>query len=67
VAANALKASSHLPLLVHGFARPPTYGDRDRCSSSEFVVLTANPLTDIKNTRQLDSVWIGGRRLSTRS
>jgi len=26
--------------------------------------LTANPLTDIRNTRQIDSIWIGGHRLA---
>ena len=30
---------------------------------ADLVVLTANPLTDIRNTRQIDSVWIGGQRL----
>ena len=30
---------------------------------ADFVVLRANPLTDIRNTRQIDSVWIAGRRL----
>jgi imidazolonepropionase-like amidohydrolase len=30
---------------------------------ADFVVLNANPLTDIRNTRQIDSVWIAGRRL----
>ena len=30
---------------------------------ADLLVLNANPLTDIKNTRQIDSVWIGGRRL----
>jgi imidazolonepropionase-like amidohydrolase len=30
---------------------------------ADFVVLTANPLTDIKNTRQIESVWIAGRRV----
>ena len=30
---------------------------------ADLLVLTANPLTDIQNTRQIDSVWIGGRRL----
>ena len=35
---------------------------------ADFVVLRANPLTDIKNTRQIDSVWIlGGQRLRTSS
>ena len=32
---------------------------------ADFVVLTANPLTDIRNTRQIDSVWIAGRRLQS--
>jgi imidazolonepropionase-like amidohydrolase len=30
---------------------------------ADFVVLGANPLTDIRNTRQIDSVWMAGRRL----
>jgi len=30
---------------------------------ADFVVLNANPLADIRNTRQIDSVWIAGRRL----
>ncbi len=30
---------------------------------ADFVVLNANPLTDIRNTRQIDSVWIGGHRV----
>ena len=31
---------------------------------ADLLVLNANPLTDIKNTRQIHSVWIGGRRLA---
>lgn len=31
---------------------------------ADLVVLTANPLTDIRNTRQIDSVWIAGRPLA---
>jgi imidazolonepropionase-like amidohydrolase len=34
---------------------------------ADLLVLTANPLTEIRNTRQIDSVWIGGRRLNTTS
>ena len=30
---------------------------------ADLLVLTANPLTDIHNTRQIDSVWIAGRKL----
>jgi imidazolonepropionase-like amidohydrolase len=30
---------------------------------ADLLVLSANPLTDIRNTRQIDSVWIAGRRV----
>jgi imidazolonepropionase-like amidohydrolase len=30
---------------------------------ADFVVLTADPLADIKNTRTIESVWIDGRRM----
>ena len=30
---------------------------------ADFIVLNADPLTDIKNTRTIESVWIGGKRL----
>jgi imidazolonepropionase-like amidohydrolase len=32
---------------------------------ADLVVLNANPLMDIKNTRQIDSVYIGGRKVNT--
>ena len=31
---------------------------------ADLLVLNANPLTDIKNTRQIDSIWIAGRKLT---
>ena len=31
---------------------------------ADFVVLTADPLADIRNTRTIDSVWIDGRRIN---
>jgi imidazolonepropionase-like amidohydrolase len=31
---------------------------------ADLLVLNANPVTDIRNTRQIHSVWIGGRRLA---
>jgi imidazolonepropionase-like amidohydrolase len=31
---------------------------------ADLLVLNANPLSDIRNTRQIHSVWIGGRRLT---
>ena len=32
---------------------------------ADLLVLNANPLTDIRNTRQIDSVYIGGRKVTT--
>jgi len=29
---------------------------------ADFVVLTADPLADIRNTRAIESVWVDGRR-----
>lgn len=34
---------------------------------ADLLVLNANPLTSIRNTRQIDSVWIAGRRLTNRN
>jgi imidazolonepropionase-like amidohydrolase len=31
--------------------------------AADLVVLNADPRQDIKNTRQIHSIWIGGRRL----
>jgi imidazolonepropionase-like amidohydrolase len=31
---------------------------------ADLLVLNANPLTNIRNTRQIDSVWIAGRKLT---
>lgn len=33
---------------------------------ADFLVLSANPLEDIKNTRKLESVWIAGNRVPAR-
>jgi imidazolonepropionase-like amidohydrolase len=38
-------------------------GTLEKGKRADFVVLTANPLDDIKNTRAIDSVWIGGVRV----
>jgi imidazolonepropionase-like amidohydrolase len=50
-AARAMKLDQQL-----GTIQPGKAGD--------LLVLNANPLTDIRNTRQIHSVWIGGRRLA---
>jgi len=31
---------------------------------ADFVVLNADPLADIRNSRQIDAIWIAGRRLA---
>ena len=31
---------------------------------ADLIVLNANPLTDIRNTRQIQSIWIAGRQLT---
>mgnify|MGYP003575410940 CR=1 FL=1 len=33
--------------------------------AADLLVLDANPLQDIRNTRQINSVWIGARRLAS--
>ena len=38
-------------------------GTLEKGKMGDLVVLNANPLTDIANTRKLDSVWISGRKL----
>ena len=31
---------------------------------ADLIVLNANPLADVMNTRKIDSVWMAGRRLT---
>ena len=38
-------------------------GTLEKGKWADFVVLTANPLDDIRNTRAIESVWIGGVRV----
>ena len=42
----------------------PQIGTLEPGKYADLLVLNANPLTDIRNTRQIDSVWIAGRRLA---
>ena len=38
-------------------------GTLEKGKWADFVVLSANPLQDIRNTRKIDSVWVGGVRV----
>jgi imidazolonepropionase-like amidohydrolase len=38
-------------------------GTLEKGKWADFVVLDANPLDDIKNTRNIDSVWVAGHRV----
>jgi imidazolonepropionase-like amidohydrolase len=38
-------------------------GTLEKGKWADFIVLSANPLEDIRNTRAIDSVWIGGVRV----
>ena len=48
-AARAMKLDQHMGTIQPG-------------KRADLLVLNANPLTDIKNTRRIHSVWVGGRR-----
>ena len=45
----------------HG--RSGQFGTIQPGASADLLVLSANPLDDIRNTRQIQSVWITGKRL----
>jgi imidazolonepropionase-like amidohydrolase len=45
----------------HG--RSGQFGTIQPGASADFLVLAANPLDDIRNTRQIKAVWIAGREL----
>jgi len=38
-------------------------GTLEKGKAADLIVLGANPLDDIRNTRKIESIWIGGRRL----
>ena len=40
-------------------------GTLEAGKAADLLVLDANPLQEIRNTRQINSVWIAGRRLAT--
>jgi imidazolonepropionase-like amidohydrolase len=42
-------------------------GTLEKGKLADFVVLSANPLEDIRNTRTIESVWIGGVRVPAKN
>lgn len=49
---------------VAKFLHAPDLGTLEPGKSADLLVLDANPLDDIKNTRKIDSVYIAGNRVS---
>ena len=39
------------------------YGSLEPGKVADFVVLRANPLEDIRNTRQIESIWMNGKQI----
>jgi imidazolonepropionase-like amidohydrolase len=58
---QALVAATGAAAECHG--RNGQIGSLQPGASADLLVLDANPLDDIRNTRQIRSVWIAGRRL----
>jgi len=40
------------------------YGTLEKGKKANFIVLNANPVTDIKNTRSIAAVWKDGKEVS---
>ena len=55
VAATSAAAECH--------GRGGQFGSIQPGASADLLVLSANPLDDIRNTRQIQSVWLTGKRL----
>ncbi len=44
----------------------PDRGTLEKGKRADLLVLAANPLDDIRNTRQLVTIWNGGREIQPR-
>jgi imidazolonepropionase-like amidohydrolase len=58
---QAIVAATGTAARVAGF---DTVGTITPGKSADLLVLDADPLQDIRNTRQINSVWVGGQRLA---
>jgi imidazolonepropionase-like amidohydrolase len=58
---QAIVASTSMAAQCHG--RDREIGSIRPGAAADLLVLNANPLDDIRNTRQIKSIWIGGREL----
>jgi imidazolonepropionase-like amidohydrolase len=64
-----LKPMDALVAATHGSAAMLGASDRgtlEKGKSADFIVLSADPLEDIRNTRRLVSIWHGGREIKPR-
>ena len=69
-AGSRLTPSQALTAAGRGSAAMLGLSDRgpiEKGKRADFVVLAANPLEDIKNTRQLVSIWHGGKEVQPRA
>ena len=62
--AQALTAASRGSAAMLGVS---DRGTIEKGKRADFIVLAANPLEDIRNTRQLVSIWDGGREVQPRA
>lgn len=58
---QALVAATRSSAEAFGIARH--FGTLEPGKHADFILLEANPLDDIRNTRKIDSVWISGRKV----
>ena len=57
---QALVAATGDAARCHG--RAGQLGTLEKGAAADLLILTANPLDDIRNTRAIDAVWIAGRK-----
>ncbi len=58
--AEALRTATRNPAVF--LRREKELGSVEEGKCADLVLLSGNPLSDIRNTRKIESVWIGGRK-----